>query len=322
MKIQPVKIKLDVSTVCQLKCPSCSTAQGAIGRSLGSKILKFEDFQKFLDRNPQIKTIELSNWGEIFLNRDLPRIAQYAFEKKVVLSAANGVNLNHISDDMVDALVKYRFALITCSIDGASQETYQLYRKGGDFERVMANVRKINEAKARYRSSLPRLRWQFIVFGHNEHEILLARQMAAQLNMEFYLKLAWDDFSPVKNRKSLEGLSPRMVCDRKEYRERFGKVYLAEKICSQLWLSPQVNVDGRVLGCAVNYWQDYGNAFEEDLTGILNSERMNYARAMLMGKKPAKADIPCTRCSIYKEMAKSEAWLFSRQRLESRPAVQ
>jgi MoaA/NifB/PqqE/SkfB family radical SAM enzyme len=314
MRIQPTKIKLDVSTVCQLKCPSCSTAQGQIAKNLGSKILKIGPFKKFLDANPGIRTIELSNWGEIFLNRDLPQIAQYAHEKKVVLTAANGVNLNTVSDGMLEALVKYRFGLITCSIDGASRETYQIYRKGGDFERVLANIKKINEYKAAYRSDLPKLRWQFIVFGHNEHEVPRARQMAHKLGMEFYLKLAWDDFSPVKNRELVNGLSARMVSDRKEYQEKFGKIYLAEKICSQLWLAPQINTDGRVLGCSVNYWGDYGNAFEEDLTAVLNNEKMTYARQMLLGKKVERKDIPCTRCSIYQEMKKSRVWLFSRRK--------
>jgi len=302
MKIKPSKIRLDASTVCQLKCPSCSTAKGWINKTLGSKILKFEDFKKIVDPNPWIRDIELSNWGEIFLNRDLPKIAQYAHEKNIVLNAANGVNLNTVSEEMLEGVVKYQFGFITCSIDGASAETYKIYRKGGDFEAVMANIRKINEFKAKYRSALPKLRWQFIAFGHNEHEIPLARLMARKLGMEFSLKLAWDDFSPVKDKDRVGALSGMGVASRKEYQEKYGKFYLNKTICSQLWLQPQINADGRVLGCCVNHWGDYGNAFKEDLAGILNNERMNYARAMLLGEKEEREDIPCTHCGRYKEM--------------------
>jgi MoaA/NifB/PqqE/SkfB family radical SAM enzyme len=314
MKINPSKIGLDASTVCQLKCPSCSTTDGVIARKLGSKTLKFEDFKKIVDANPWIRGIELSNWGEIFLNRDLLKIARYAHEKNIVLDAANGVNLNTVKEEMLEGLVKYRFGVITCSIDGASDETYKIYRKGGDFERVMANIGKINGYKAQYRSALPKLRWQFIAFGHNEHEIPRARQMARKLGMEFYVKLAWDDFSPVKDKNMVGALSGMSVANRKEYQEKYGKIYWAEKICSQLWTRPQINCDGRVLGCCVNYWGDYGNAFEEDLTGILNNEKMNYARAMLLGKKEERKDIPCTQCHWYKEMKKSDTWLFSRRK--------
>jgi MoaA/NifB/PqqE/SkfB family radical SAM enzyme len=305
---------LDASTVCQLKCPSCSNADGMIAKSLGSKFLKFEDFKKMADRYPLVRSIELSNWGEIFLNRDLLKIAEYAYKKKIVLNAVTGVNLNTASEGMLEGVVKYRFGLITCSIDGASSETYKIYRKGGDFKTVIANIRKINAFKDRYRSALPKLRWQFIAFGHNEHEIPRARQMAHELDMEFYVKLAWDDLSPVKDKKWVKAFSETGAVSRKEYQRKHEKIYLAEKTCSQLWLEPQINCDGRVLGCCVNYWGDYGNAFEEDLIGILNNERMNYARAMLLGKKEQRKDIPCTQCEWYKEMKKNNTWLFSKGR--------
>ena len=312
MKINPFKIGLDASTVCQLKCPSCPNALGKIAQTLGSKFLKFEDFKKTIDSNPWIRSIELSNWGEIFLNRELLKIAEYAYKKKVVLNAGTGVNLNTVSEEMLEGLVKYRFGRITFSIDGASSETYKIYRKGGDFKTVMANIRKINEFKVKYQSALPKLLWQFIVFGHNEHEILLAGQMARKFGMEFYVKFAWDDFSPVKNEEVVRDLLGTGVMNRKGYREKYGKIYLTQTVCYKLWVNPQINCDGRVLGCSVNYWGDYGNAFQEDLIGILNNEKMNYARAMLLGKKEEREDIPCTRCSRYKEMKKSNTWLLPR----------
>jgi hypothetical protein len=36
------------------------------------------------------RTVELSNWGDIFLNRELPQIMAYAFERGVALRADNG----------------------------------------------------------------------------------------------------------------------------------------------------------------------------------------------------------------------------------------
>ena len=311
MKINPSKVRLDASTVCQLKCPACSNAEGAIARTLGAKSLKFRDFKKFVDSNTQITAIELSNWGEIFLNHDLLEIMKYAYQKKVVLNAATGVNLNTVKEEVLEGLVKYRFGFISCSIDGASSKTYKIYRKNGDFKAVIANIKKINKFKEKYKSALPQLRWQFIAFGHNEHEISMARQMANKLGMEFYVKLAWDGFSPVRNKDLVRALSRTGVVNREEYQEKYGKVYLAQSVCSQLWVEPQINCDGRVLGCCVNYWGDYGDAFQEDLNGILNNERMNYAREMLLGKKDERADIPCTQCSWYKEMKKNKTWLLS-----------
>lgn len=311
MEIRPSRIRLDASTVCQLKCPSCRTAQGITARDLGSQTLKFENFKNFVDVNPWIRYIELSSQGEIFLNRDLLKIMEYAHEKEIVLSAATGTNLNTVNEDVLEGLVKYRFSLITCSIDGASSETYKIYRRGGDFEKVIGNIRKINEFKIKYNSKLPKLHWQFVPFGHNEYEILLAKQMALKLGMEFHVKIAWDNFSPVKNKDFIRKVLGMRVTSRDEYRKEYGKVYLAERGCSQMWIQPQINSDGRVLGCCMNHWGDYGNAFQEDFVGILNSEKMNYARAMLLHKAEERDDIPCVQCPWYKEMKMTNCRLFS-----------
>ncbi|MBP6342931.1 MAG: SPASM domain-containing protein [Candidatus Omnitrophica bacterium] len=315
MEIKPSKIRLDASTVCQLKCPTCMTTKGLIPQNLGSKMLKFDDFKKLVDANPWIRSIELSNWGEIFLNNDLLKIAAYAYEKNIFLTAVNGVNLNTAREDMLEGVVKYRFGDITCSIDGATQEVYAIYRKGGDLNAVLDNVRKINEFKTRYKSPLPRLRWQFILFDHNEHEILQARKMARELDMEFYIKFAWNETPSLKQRNLVRLLSGVDAAGRQEYQEKHGKFYLVESMCSQMWLQPQINADGRVLGCCVNYWADYGNAFKEDLTAILNSDKMNYARDMLVGKKEAREDIPCTQCHWYREMKKNKTWLSSKKKI-------
>lgn len=122
--LRPRSIRLEAATVCQLKCPSCPTASGEIGRTLRSGFLKFENFKKIVDENPWVAEIELSNWGEILLNPDLVKIMAYAWKRSVNLRAENGVNLNTAPDEVLEGLVRYRFHSMNCSIDGASVETY------------------------------------------------------------------------------------------------------------------------------------------------------------------------------------------------------
>lgn len=117
------RIRLEASSKCQLKCPLCMTGTGETktgDKPIGWGHLKFADFQKFILENPQIQEIELSNYGEIFLNPEILDIIQFAFERKVSLSALNGVNLNHLKEEVAEALVKYQFGKIKVSIDGAS----------------------------------------------------------------------------------------------------------------------------------------------------------------------------------------------------------
>jgi MoaA/NifB/PqqE/SkfB family radical SAM enzyme len=76
---QSVEIRLEASTHCQLKCPSCPTAAGEIQKTLGSGFLSLDRFREIIDDNPQLAKVELSNWGEIFLNPQIIKIMQYAF---------------------------------------------------------------------------------------------------------------------------------------------------------------------------------------------------------------------------------------------------
>jgi MoaA/NifB/PqqE/SkfB family radical SAM enzyme len=316
--IQPSRICLDASTVCQLSCPLCPTASGESGKKLGVGVLNFNDFKRLLEKNPWISKIELSNWGEIFLNKDLIKIIKYAYKQGVILEARGGVNLNNADEDVLEALVKYRFRRISCALDGASQETYSIYRIKGNFKQVIENIKTINKFKDRYNSRYPILRWQFIPFEHNEQEIRKAKAMAVDLDMTFNLKLSFEDlytnsFFSIKNVELIRKETDLGVASRKEFREKYGKEYVLRNCCLQMWIDPQINYDGRVLGCSVNFWGDYGNAFKDGLIQCLNNEKMNYAREMLMGKRKSKIDIPCINCQSYKRMKENKKWITDKE---------
>ena len=184
--VTPRAIRLEASSFCQLRCPSCPTTTGAIKRAIGSGFLRLDDFRNLLDQNPTLKEVELSNYGEIFLNPQLLEILKLAHERKIILTATNGVNLNNISDEVLEAIVKFQLRRMTCSIDGASAETYEVYRVRGNFDAVIENIKTINRLKQAYRSKFPLLRWQFIVFGHNEHELPKARQSGEKSRYDLF----------------------------------------------------------------------------------------------------------------------------------------
>src|SRR4029078_2743547 len=174
--------------------------------------------KRLLDDNPSLGSVELSNYGEALLNPHLITILEYAHARSVAITLENGVNLNNCKDELLEALVKYRVRTVTCSIDGASRKTYRVYRVRGDFDTVIGNVERINHFKRVYRSEFPRLLWQFVVFGHNEEEIPIAREMAAALGMKFVTKISWDDkVSPVNDRGYVAAQTGEPATTRPEY---------------------------------------------------------------------------------------------------------
>jgi MoaA/NifB/PqqE/SkfB family radical SAM enzyme len=321
-EIKPRTLVLDASTVCQLRCHTCPNAEGKIARYLGSGFLRFTDFREALDKNTYVNDVFLSEWGEPLLNPELIEMVKYAYEHGVRLYASS--NLNTLTRPLAQALVKYQFHYLMCSIDGADNDSYRAYRRGGNFERVIENIKLINEFKREYDSRYPQLMWQYVPFGHNEELISVARKMAQDLHMRFQVKLAWGNtygseaFSPVKNKELVRAESGLGTADKEEYYQKYGVAYKRD-ICTQLWVSPYVTYDGRVLGCCMNFWGDYGNAFQGGLLKALNNEKMSYARAMLIGEKPQRDDIPCTTCMLYDIMKTDHNWLSKEEILAKSP---
>jgi hypothetical protein len=310
LEVRPVKIRLEACSACQLRCPSCPTTTGAAKPVVGRGFLKFDDFKALIDANPWLREIELSNYGEIFVNPELAAIIAYAHGRGVVLSCDNGANLNNVDESVIEALVRYGFRSITCSIDGASQATYGQYRVRGNFDDVIHTIRRINHYKQSLGSKFPVLTWQFIAFGHNEHEIAAAQKLAAELGMGFYVKLSWDStLSPVRNPESIRSAAGVGAATREEFKQKHGQDYM-QGICGQLWETPQINWDGKVLGCARNFWAEFGgNAFTDGLLPSINSEKLRYARRMLQGDAPARNDVPCSSCEIYLGRRHDAQWV-------------
>jgi len=72
---------------------------------VGRGFLKPENFEKILDENPWLGEIEIANYGEIFLNPGLPEILKCAHERRVVLRAETGANLNNVKEEALECLV-------------------------------------------------------------------------------------------------------------------------------------------------------------------------------------------------------------------------
>lgn len=307
--VRPTAIRLEASTHCQLRCPSCPTTARAIDAALGKGFLRFSDFRDLVDRHPRLRTVWLSNYGEVLLNPELIQILEHAHGRGVKVKLGP-VNLNRASAEVLEAIVRTGVRSLTASIDGATPETYVRYRVRGDLEAVLSNLRTLVRLKEQYSTPRPHMTWQMIVFGHNEQEIAQARRMAEAMGMDFSLKLSWDDaLSPIRDRDLVAAELGSTAVTRAEVREATGEAYASE-ICDQLWESPQINWNGDVLGCCRNFWSTFGgNAFKDGIDAAVNSESMRYARNMLTGEAPARADIPCSTCDLYLDRLAGNRWM-------------
>lgn len=304
----PDVLNIDPCTHCQLRCPGCPNTDLGHPPGMGWGWLRFDRFKDLIETTPHFGHVRLDCFGEAFLNPDLYRILEYGSGKGLSFSFSSA-NFNHVRPEVLEALVQFNVQSLSVAFDGASEETYAIYRKRGDLQLVLSNIRRLNELKSQYGADTPVLEWLWVVFGHNEHEIAKAKEMARELNMEFKPKLQWNSsFSPIRDAAAVRRELGWNYTTREEYHEVNSNHYM-RKVCHQLWTSPRINWDGRVLGCC---WTQIGfgaNVFEDGYENAINCDKISYAREMLMGLRDPRADIPCTNCKLYRVLAEGNSFL-------------
>ena len=83
--IVPTRIRLEASSACQLRCPSCPTTNGDTEAVIGKGFLPPERFEALLVANPGLREIELSYYGEIFIHPGIESILEMASRRGVKL---------------------------------------------------------------------------------------------------------------------------------------------------------------------------------------------------------------------------------------------
>ena len=312
---RPYIIIVDPVNSCNLRCPFCPTGRGDLPLKPGK--MPLDKFKKVVDASAQnvIKMI-LYNWGEPFLHKDILSMIQYAHSKRI--STAVSTNLNLMPDGGGEAVVRSGLDDLILSCDGLSQETYEIYRRGGNLEKVLSNLKDVSTAKKRLNSRSPVIEFQFLVFKHNEHEVPHVEAFAKEHGADFvrltkpYVNLDYEEIKHADN--------PEFV--RRQYLQSTGSESIELDIfspegdqeacalhykppieCFWPWRSMVINWNGQVDPCCgKNYRQSFGNIFEQSLSEIWNNRFYRYARAWIKGKaeNDPEMKIVCRGCPGYK----------------------
>jgi radical SAM protein with 4Fe4S-binding SPASM domain len=296
----PNKLTIDIGNVCNLRCPLCPTGRGDKTASRG--FMRFETFKKVIDElGTYLTNLELYNWGEPLLHKDLVKMVTYAKERKIPVCIST--NLNILDKKTAKDLMSTFIDKIFVSCDGASPETYATYRVGGDFHRLLTNVRLLEEAKQEINNQYTRLILLFHVFRHNEHEVGKIKELAEDLGIELRINPMRTDmgkeiFDEVK--ESIERDKDWIPQNEKyclfdlEMKEKKVKTR-----CKQLWKTSVINWDGAVLPCCAVYGEKYafGNVTEESFASIWNNQKYRSARREILDKMRNSHTI----CHICKE---------------------
>jgi radical SAM protein with 4Fe4S-binding SPASM domain len=279
----PPYLKVEPTPLCQMACPGCAHGDRALKKTLSRhrEQLRLEEFKRIID--PIADTalgVSLSLRGEPLLGKDLLSIIEYGHSKNIAISFPTSLSVK-LSDEKLLRLVKSGVDAIYISLDGVCEATYRQYRVGGDFHRVLRNVRAIAQAKAQLRQTRPRLIWKFVVFEHNRHEIPAVQAQFRQLGFDSYEFV--DDYDGEIARSALDKHNANLV------RKRGG--------CYWAWHTTTVRADGAIAPCCLGH-NDFalGNVRTTKFRSIWRGER--YAQLRRGFKTMLASDLHpvCARC--------------------------
>ena len=329
----PTHLTVDVTNICNLKCPLCPTGVGAPGRKKG--MMPFTTFKKIIDEvGNYLVSIDLFNWGEPLMNKDVCEMIAYAHERHITTSLSS--NFQRFSEAVAEGLISSGLDILILSIDGASQESYEKYRVGGDFGKAIEHISLLVKKKRELKSAHPHICWQFLVMRHNEHEVEAAKKMAAELGVDSitidhaYLPVTpkkeamkWLPLDPKYHRYDPAELEKKWQALEKEHDTAPESVnrqtaagtqeirnendagqndYKRRVNCSWLWTQATINWDGSVAPCCAVYEPsfDFGSISETSFKKAWNNEKYRASRRFSSKGETGKVMTVCMQCPLAK----------------------
>jgi radical SAM protein with 4Fe4S-binding SPASM domain len=249
---KPYFLMIEPTNACNLRCPLCPTGRGTLGRK--TTFLSLGVYRKCIDElAPYLIEVNVSNYGEPMMHRDLPEMIAYA--KATGSRVAIGCNAHFLNEESSRKLIESGLDQVYISFDGLDQETYEKYRVRGDFRRVVEGVKALLAQRTALHRTNPFVELQFLVMKHNEGQIDAFRAMADEIGADrriikpvSFNVADWDD---PDTRKAYGEFFPDTE-DYRVYRHEGGEWHWKKEqlaFCTAPWRSLTVLADGGIVPC-------------------------------------------------------------------------
>jgi len=322
---RPYRMKIESTNICNTKCQLCPTGIGLGGREKGK--MSFEHYTKLIDELKRwLLALDLSMWGDPLIVPDIYKMVRYAHDKGVWTYLSSNLHAFKPEKGQAQALIESGLDMLTCSLHGASQKTFEIYQPGKNFESTVEKIRCIVETKKQLKSATPALQLNFVVTKHNEHEIAAFQELADELGCKAVFSTAALNTRFLGQDKNLQplGLAPDVLKKKIENHVRdwlpenkkyvldaYQKIAAGEVTeesfngkklynCHWPWQNSVINWDGQVVTCCGSWdpKEDMGSVFEQPFKKIWNGEKYRMARRSFKKKLTAeKAESnPCATC--------------------------
>ena len=283
---KPWVVMIEPTSLCNLKCVLCPTGMGSLNRKKGS--MTIERMRELIQKLPgEVSKILFWGMGEPFLAESF--FAGVEEAKKRGIASRVSTNGHFLGENgTAGRLLDVGLDELVVSLDGTTSGTYETYRRGGNFNRVVEGIRAVCAERDKRGSKKPAIIQQFLVTAHNEHELTGLGDFSRSIGCDrVVVKTLQAGFTP-EGKKHLPENKKRI-----RYYESSGGVLEPVKRrrnwgvpCRRLWYSTVITWRGDVLPCCFDRDSGYtmGNLFEESFESIWHGARYSDFRQTILSK--------------------------------------
>ncbi len=282
----PIRLWIELTNVCNLNCVMC------LSKSIPKSERGFMDFnlfKKIIDEAAGfVYDAYLHHRGESLLHPDIFKMIKYAKERKI--STRLHTNATLLTEEKSYLLLNSGLDFLSFSFDGYDKETYEGIRRGGPFEKTLANIIEFLKMKQDRKKSSPFTVLTVIDFSSKKKK---------NLNQE---KKKKKEFLSHFNSAPLDALRVRRPHNwGGEYSVNGGSLnrgLLRGFVpCTFLWYALAIFWDGIVVPCPQDFFGKLalGNVNQNSLVELWNSKKEKFLREK-MTRNDYKVLSPCNKC--------------------------
>ncbi len=306
LKGLPYVLKIESTNICNFRCPVCYESRKAHDFEGARGYGKMDNtiFNRLVDEiGKYVYRINLYGFGEPFIYEKTLEMVRYATDNNIAVGITT--NFNTVDEGVMEGILHSGLEHLIISINGIDQDSYEKYQVGGDFEKVLNNIRTFQKIKKKMKKDFPYLDGQFLIMKHNAQMRDQAKALANELGMGMRYSCIGID---IKDHSQRERWLPEdESLGQYNFKTLTPKGIENLKTCSWLYRTAFINWDGGVSPCC-NYYTgdktgDFGNLNKQSFREIWNNPSYVEARTLLskkgaLGNEYGRNSV-CARCDKF-----------------------
>ena len=175
-------VVLETTTRCNLRCIHCAVNEENNLGNYDAGDLPIELFYQLLSMLQEFRPkVQLSGHGETLLHPNFIEMLEKAIHLGCRVNFQTNAML--LTPRKVEKIVRPEVDTLAISIDAASPELFEKIRRRARLDKILENIRLINELKKRLHTDRPQLGFEFVAMRQNIHELPSVVRMAGELEV-------------------------------------------------------------------------------------------------------------------------------------------